>query len=116
MKARRLKVIANWINTHRALLGLVAVVRATTFNTDQPIPGTRLRHRGRGRKGNEIIVRREDDHDPWSRPLLQHNAAETYRSNDEVERWLTRYIDELPPKKRHAARRLAWAPPKDDDG
>jgi len=44
----------------------------------------RLRWPGKGRYGNRLIVRDE----ATQLVLLDHNAAETYRSNDEVESWL----------------------------
>jgi hypothetical protein len=105
-KPRRLAAIAAWVNEHTALLGLRAVVRKTSVSTDSKIAGTRLRRVGKGRKGNEIEF--------WATRTLEvpghfgpntviagalahsHNAAETYRSNDEVERWLARYVKTLP--------------------
>ncbi len=85
MKARRLKTIARWIN--ESLPGYRAEIREGYRNTDRKIPGTRLRHEGRGRWGNVITVFKRNEHDGWSR-VFEHNSAETYRSNQEVEDWL----------------------------
>ncbi len=52
-------------------------------STDRDIPGTRLIHRGKGRKGNRLIVR-----DPQGKVVWDHNSAETYRENGEVLRWV----------------------------
>lgn len=107
-KAPRLKAIADWINANTTM---VATIERTSVSTDRSIPGTRLRHPGKGRTGNLLKVyqceehrlelgrnpwhhfRREDDERERSRkyphlPLIDHNAAETYRSNDEVVRKL----------------------------
>lgn len=64
-------------------------------NTDRQIPGTRLRSPGKGRYGNRIKVWKltPDGRCPvLDPPLLDHNSAETYRHNGEVEDWLA---DEL---------------------
>lgn len=94
-KARRLKVIAAWINAHPSL-GLVAEVRSTTANTDRQITGTRLRRPGKGRKGVLLQVWRTWQNHPRTL-MFSHNSAETYRNNYEVEQWLNRYIDEHHP-------------------
>lgn len=91
MKARRLKAIAAWINEN--VSELHAEVRSSYCNTDRKVG--RLRWPGKGRNGNEILVFKSDApcfdeyHNP---PVFRHNAAETYRSNDEVERWLADYL------------------------
>jgi hypothetical protein len=80
-KARRLKAIAAYINaTYRTKLR--AAVERTTVSTDRKIG--RLCWPGKGRTGNRLIVK----HVRTGKVLFDHNAAETYRSNDEVERWL----------------------------
>jgi hypothetical protein len=63
-----------------------ATVEQGYCNTDRNIRGTRLRHPGKGRYGNKLVVRKGDA------IVFKHNAAETYRHNEEVERWLA---DEL---------------------
>lgn len=91
--ARRLKVIADWINANRPELR--ATIEEGYCNTDRQIG--RLRSPGKGRHGNRIkVFRRKDKHVGLMgpKPLLDHNAAETYRSNDEVERWLSEYLGE----------------------
>jgi hypothetical protein len=120
-KPRRLTAIATWVNEHTELLGLRAAMRKTTVSTDRPKPkGLRYRvHTGKGRTGNEIEF--------WATRTIEvpghfgqdsviagalahrHNAAETYRSNDEVERWLARYVKALPAATRHKLGKAATA-------
>ncbi len=86
--ARRLKAIATYINaTHGD--ALVAEIVTGFCNTDRKIAGTRLRRPGKGRYGNRLIVK-----DKAGKVLIDHNAAETYRSNYEVESWLLHWEDE----------------------
>ena len=83
-KARRLPAIAKWINEstdHKA------EIREGYYNTDRDIPGTRLRHPGKGQWGNKLIVK-----NPEGAKVLEHNAAETYRMNYEVEHWIENYF------------------------
>lgn len=93
MKARRLKTIAAWINENRPELR--ATIEPWTESTDRKIPGTRLRHQGKGRKGYRLHVflnaPPREGVKPL-RPIFSHNSAETYRTNDEVERWLATYL------------------------
>jgi hypothetical protein len=85
--ARRLKQLAEEIN--RVYPDLIATIERGFCNTDRHIKGTRLRHPGKGRRGNKLVVRWRHLFaiDPRSL-VFTHNAAETYRCNDEVERWL----------------------------
>lgn len=76
--ARRLKTLAQEINT---IEGLTAEVVEGFFNTDRKVG--RLRRPGKGRYGNRLIVR-----DAQGNIILDHNGAETYRTNEEVENWL----------------------------
>jgi hypothetical protein len=48
-------------------------------NTDRKIPGTRLRHPGKGRRGNKLVVRNRK-----GEIVLTHDSAETYRTNAEA--------------------------------
>lgn len=112
-KAPRLSSIAAWINANTTLF---AEIEKGCSSTDRKIAGTRLIHPGKGRTGNRLKVFECEDHkwelirNPWSHfnkedserekarkypngPLLDHNAAETYRSNDEVVRWLQNYLE-----------------------
>jgi hypothetical protein len=50
----------------------------------------RLRWPGKGREGNRIIVCNAD-----SKKVLDHNSAETYRQNSEVETWLERLKEHI---------------------
>lgn len=101
---RRLTTIAKWINAHRLVLGLRAEIVEGYCNTDRKVG--RLRSPGKGRTGNRLLVyplhKGERDGLGRFRPVLDHNAAETYRSNDEVERWLAAYVAKLPAAKRRA--------------
>ncbi len=101
MRARRLKQIADEINEKFPLL--VAKIEEGHCNTDRKIKGTRLRRPGKGRTGNRIIVRWR--HLPTLDPrsvVFDHNSAETYRYNGEVEQWLREKAPKLtnPPKSR----------------
>lgn len=109
-KAPRLARIAKWINEHTTL---IAAMEKGYCNTDRKIPGTRLRHPGKGRNGTRIKVWANEKH-RWAcgclpnaeqkklrkkygdRPLLDHNAAETYRYNGEVVHWLRDYLEQHP--------------------
>ena len=86
--ARRLKTIAKWINENLAEKGFMAKVEEGFCSTDRKLSGTRLRRPGKGRTGNCLKVYRAGR----EYPIFEHNAAETYRTNEEVERWLERLI------------------------
>lgn len=79
--ARRLKTIARVIND--LPLGYQAEVVKGYCNTDRKIRGRRIRIPGKGRHGNRLIVR-----DRTGLVILDHNAADPYRQNYEVENWL----------------------------
>jgi len=81
-RARRLKAIAKHINENWP--EYEAKVEKGYCNTDRKIG--RLRWPGKGRHGNRLLVRRIADR----KLVFDHNAAETYRSNDEVEYWVKR--------------------------
>jgi len=80
---RRLATIAKEINAE--VEGFTAQVVPGYCNTDRKIAGTRLIHPGKGREGNKIVVRNAEGN-----VVLSHNAAETYRTNSEVEEWLAK--------------------------
>lgn len=83
MMARQLKAIALWINAN--MPGYGAEISKGYCNTDSLVG--RFRHPGKGRRGNKLTVRHEGV------TIFEHNAAETYRSNSEVENWLRRELD-----------------------
>lgn len=87
MKVRRLSSIAKWINENMKALGYEAKIVEGFCNTDTKISGTRLRRAGKGRYGNMLIVSKNGV------KIKEHNSAETYRSNDEVESWLKRELE-----------------------
>ena len=95
-RARRLAAIAKWINDN--LPEAEAKTEQGYCNTDRKIAGTRLIHPGKGRHGTRIKVFLRKDYInagmslTGPRPILDHNAAETYRRNDDVERWLKDYL------------------------
>ena len=88
--ARRLSTIAAWINDNRPELS--ASIDAGYCNTDRHPRGVTWRIPGKGRYGWRIIVKRVSD----GEKLLDHNGAEAYRRNDEVERWLADYLEKAP--------------------
>jgi alpha-beta hydrolase superfamily lysophospholipase len=51
-------------------------------NTDRHIAGTRLRHPGKGRWGTRLIVSKDGT------VVFDHNAAETYKRNEDVVWWM----------------------------
>lgn len=83
-------------------------------NTDRKIPGTRLRRPGKGRRGSRLMVSWRPGHGPGAACresavgkhsygigphcmncgehrddlVFEHNAAETYRTNADVVRWI----------------------------
>ena len=81
--ARRLKTLAKEINK---LPGYTAEIVRGYCNTDRKIG--RLRSPGKGRYGNRLIVKNKE-----GKVVLDHNAAETYRTNEEVEEWLRKMED-----------------------
>ena len=81
--ARRLSTLAKEINK---LPGFEAKIEEGYCNTDRKVQGSRLRWPGKGRYGNRLIVTFEGEE------VLDHNAAETYRCNEEVESWLRRVL------------------------
>lgn len=85
--ARRLKTIALEINFVLGPHGYVAKIVEGYCNTDRKIPGTRLIHPGKGRRGNRLIVHKNGE------VVFDHNASETYRHNSEVESWLERELE-----------------------
>jgi len=99
LMARQLKTIANWINTH--VPDLRAHIERGYCNTDRKIRHGRIRIPGKGRIGNRIVVTRKQD----NVIVLDHNAAETYRCNADVERWLATWLaggTSIPPRGKHA--------------
>jgi len=112
-KAPRLATVAKWINENTTL---VADMERGYCNTDRRIPnsGRHLRIPGKGRQGTRLKVwvsvqhRRacvgpvttdeeralREKHGRTS--LHDHNAAETYRSNDEVVKWLKNFLRDSP--------------------
>ena len=80
--ARQLATIAKWINENVSTLH--ARIEPGYCNTDRKMG--RVRWPGKGRTGNRLIVTR------YRTVVLDHNAAETYRTNAEVERWLARWV------------------------
>lgn len=115
-KAPSLTALASSIMT--AFPDLVAVVYPAHHplggycNTDRKIPGTRLRRVGKGRRGSRLVVSWRPGMGPsckagsnphffalganrcslcgWDRyeTVYEHNAAQTYRDNGDVVRWI----------------------------
>lgn len=79
--ARRLSTIAKWVNSNLADEGYRARIENGYCNTDRKVGS--LRWPGRGRTGSRLIVERHGV------CVFDHNSAETYRTNAEVEDWLS---------------------------
>jgi len=103
-KARKLKAIAAWVNENTAVLGLRATTERGHCNTDRKPKGYRyVTSPGKGRYGTRIKLFSTEAAKGtfWMQsPLLDHNSAETYRCNFEVENWLARQVDTFPAAKR----------------
>jgi len=84
--ARRLATIAREINAD--LNGFTAEVIRGYACTDRKVG--RLRIPGKGRHGSRLVVRNADGN-----VVLDHNSAEPYRRNDEVEAWLAKLKDTI---------------------
>ena len=84
---RRLPTLAKWINANMADKGYEAKIEGGYCNTDRKIG--RLRCPGKGRTGNQLVVTR------YGTKVLDHNSAETYRTNQEAESWLEGELDML---------------------
>lgn len=82
LRGKKLKTLAKFINER--MKGFEAEIVEDYCNTDRHIPGTRLRHPGKGRYGNKLVVK--DSHTKMI--CFTHNAAETYRENREVIDWI----------------------------
>ncbi len=85
--ARRLPKIAEHINGSPQL-GLRAVIEKGHYRGDRKPRGFRyITSPGKDRYGNRLKV--------WFQAtgelVFDHNSAETYRSNDDVERWLAKW-------------------------
>lgn len=79
--ALRLATLAKIINEANA--GYRASIVEGYCNTDRKVG--RFRHPGKGRRGNRLIVK-----DAAGNVALDHNAAETYRTNSEVVYWMSK--------------------------
>jgi hypothetical protein len=101
-RAPRLSTICKWINLHTSLH---AQILEGFCDTDRVV--NRIRYPGKGRVGNLLLV--VDDGAAcvklaWNRKLvrthghvvIEHNAAETYRTNSEVVEALDRYLGAHP--------------------
>lgn len=88
--ARRLKTIARWINENLGVNGFRAEIERGFCNTDRKLAGTRLRIPGQGRWGNRLMV-----YQAGEGLVFDHNSAETYRCNDEVEEWLAKLLGRM---------------------
>jgi hypothetical protein len=81
-KARRLKALVQVINESGKYR---AEIVPGYYNTDRK--AGRLRIPGKGRTGNRLIVRSLKND-----VVFDHNAADTYRCNGEVEVWVEDHI------------------------
>lgn len=107
MKGQTLKQLARLIEAAFPDLVATAEPGRGYCNTDRDIPGTRLRRPGKGRTGTLLTVRRRLPKTCSGRShdyrlgescsycgerrdgiVFQHNAAETYRRNQDVVDWI----------------------------
>jgi hypothetical protein len=98
-RAPRLSQIAALVNEHFPK-GYSATVTNSWSSTDRKIPGTRLRHPGKGRRGNRLLVRRGTE------TVVDHDASETYRENGEALEKVARLVKH--PDAMDFASRWAW--------
>ena len=88
---RRVKTIADWINTNT---DYIAKVRETIENTDRTHKGYRyITSPGKGRKGFILTVTTQA-----GKRIYEHNSAETYRNNQEIEEWIKARMPSQPPE------------------
>lgn len=85
LRAPKLSTLAKFIRDTWPDLSVTCEPWITS--TDQKIPGTRLRNPGKGRKGYRLRVR-----EGGGGNVLDHKSGETYRSNDEVCRWIVERV------------------------
>lgn len=83
MRVRRLKTIAKWINENTKF---TATIRRSYCDTDRKPRGYRyITSPGKGRHGYLLEVRNDK-----GEIIYDHDSAETYRTNAEVENWIKR--------------------------
>jgi len=83
---RNLHQIAKAIN-ETPKLGLIATSAKSSSSTDSKVAGTRFRRQGKGRKGVRLVVKLVKT----GEVVCDHDSSQTYRTNDEVERWLEKW-------------------------
>jgi hypothetical protein len=77
MAAPRLRALVAAFNSK--VTGYTATLEPSWSSTDRDIPGTRLRHPGKGRKGNKLTIRNSKGVE-----LFCHDSSQTYRTNSEI--------------------------------
>lgn len=98
-RAPRLEEIAAIVTNHFPK-GYSAEVVSSWSSTDRKLTGTRLRHPGKGRRGNRLVVKRGPV------VLVDHDSSETYRENGEALEKVARLAKH--PDAHEFARRWAW--------
>ena len=98
VRSPSLKDLVKYVNMFLAQsLGVTATLRTSWSSTDRPVPGTRLRHPGRGRTGRKLEVFNDAAMPfplPWGgtakkgEVVFSHDSSETYRHNTEVCQWI----------------------------
>lgn len=85
--ARKLKTIAEWINKNTKY---TATIRKSHCNTDRKPKGFRyITSKGKGRWGYLLEVKNAK-----GEIIYDHDSAETYRTNAEVEEWIKQGMPE----------------------
>lgn len=90
-RAPRLAAIAAWINSLGN--GYTAEIVRGYCHTDRHPKGVRWRIPGKGREGNRLVVRAAN-----GEVVIDHNAAETYRTNEEAVEKAERLFGKMPQK------------------
>lgn len=93
---RNHRQLAAWINAQKLVddqgRQVVARVDRIRTNTDRKIPGTRLRHPGRGREGLVLEIWARDGFTSTEERLYRHESSETYRRHAEAREWIERNL------------------------
>lgn len=86
MTPRKLTTMARWLKENCPELDII-FSRSYTSTDRQPRGMRYITHKGKGKHGHLLELRRDED------LLLSHDSSHTYRTNDEVVRYVTEYLE-----------------------